>query len=214
MRHETRARRPPGPVSWRVAPCIPRRDAVVDFARFETLATDERVRYEPGAAGPRRARCGAAAGRDRPGRSRPLPSVRRAGHRVRLRAASECFDQRVPGAGRFTAAVIHDNRVLLAPRLFEREPSSACTPSSSTSFRTCTWAAARPLHHAHSGLVSRRARLARRRQRRRGPRDRGRRAARDRGGRALPARCRATTKRAASTRITGSSGSRCSTARA
>jgi hypothetical protein len=36
---------------------------------------------------------------------------------------SACFEQNVPGASRYTAAVIYDNRLLLAPRLFEREPA-------------------------------------------------------------------------------------------
>jgi hypothetical protein len=99
----------------------PKRDTVVDFARFETLAADERVRYEPG--GQAHARRVAEL---LPG---AIAQVEAAHYRpfatpviVYVCATSDCFDQRVPGAVRFTAAVVHDNRVLLAPRLFEREP--------------------------------------------------------------------------------------------
>lgn len=98
----------------------PRRDAVVDFPWFETLAADARVRYEPGG----------RAHAERVAELLPaaIAQVEAAHYRpfagpvvVYVCATSECFDQRVPGATRFTAAVIHDNRVLLAPRLFERE---------------------------------------------------------------------------------------------
>ncbi len=98
----------------------PRRDDAVDLARFETLATEGRVRYEPGAEA-RAARVAellpAAIAQVEAAHYRPFaePVV------VYVCATNECFDRRVPGAGRFTAAVIHDNRVLLAPRLFERE---------------------------------------------------------------------------------------------
>jgi len=98
----------------------PRRDLVADFDRFETLTMDERVRYEPGALA--RARrvaelLPAAIAQVEAAHYRPFSdSVY-----VYVCAASECFDQRVPGGARFTAAVIHENRVLLAPRLFERE---------------------------------------------------------------------------------------------
>src|SRR5262249_59321592 len=40
---------------------------------------------------------------------------------VDVGATSECFDRRVARGSRYTAAVIYDNRVLLGPRLFERE---------------------------------------------------------------------------------------------
>ena len=98
----------------------PRRDATVDFAQFATLATEARVRYEPGAEA-RAARVAALL-------PAAIVQVEAAHYRpfaetvvVYVCATSECFDRRVPGASRFTAAVIHDNRVLLAPRLFERE---------------------------------------------------------------------------------------------
>src|SRR5262245_58224011 len=98
----------------------PKRDAAVDLAQFETLATEGRVRYEPG--GQARA---ARVAELLPG---AIAQVEAAHYRpfadpvvVYVCATSECFDRRVPGAARFTAAVIHDNRVLLAPRLFERE---------------------------------------------------------------------------------------------
>src|SRR5262245_36833862 len=98
----------------------PQRDASVDLARFETLATEGRVRYEPGAQA-RAARVAeilpAAIAQVEAAHYRPFadPAV------VYVCATNECFDRRVPGAARFTAAVIHENRVLLAPRLFERE---------------------------------------------------------------------------------------------
>ena len=98
----------------------PQRDGAGDFARFATLATEGRVRYEPGAQA-RAARVAellpAAIAQVEAAHYRPFaePVV------VYVCARIECFDRRVPGAGRFSAAVIHDNRVLLAPRLFERE---------------------------------------------------------------------------------------------
>jgi hypothetical protein len=99
----------------------PKRDAVTDFTRFETLAADARVLYEPGGA--------AHAARAAELLPAAIAQVEAAHYRpfaapvvVHVCATSECFDRRVPGAVRFTAAVIHDNRVLLAPRLFEREP--------------------------------------------------------------------------------------------
>ncbi|HZM43582.1 MAG TPA: hypothetical protein VFC14_02040 [Burkholderiales bacterium] len=99
----------------------PTRDAVVDFVRFETLAVDERVRYEPG--GQAYATLvaellPAAIAQVEAAHYQPFagPVI------VYVCATSNCFDQRVPGAVRFTAAVIHENRVLLAPRLFESEP--------------------------------------------------------------------------------------------
>src|SRR5262245_47811315 len=98
----------------------PQRDAVVELARFEALPTESRVRYEPGA----EARAASVA-QLLPG---AIAQVEAAHYRpfaepvvVYICATNECFDRRVPGAARFTAAVIHENRVLLAPRLFERE---------------------------------------------------------------------------------------------
>src|SRR5262245_11723077 len=98
----------------------PQRDATVDLARFETLATEARVRYEPGAE--------ARAARVAELLPEAIAQVEAAHYRpfaeavvVYVCATSECFDRRVPGAARYTAAVIHENRVLLAPRLFERE---------------------------------------------------------------------------------------------
>ena len=98
----------------------PPRDAAVDLAQFESLATEARVRYEPGAE-ERATRVAellpTAIAQVEAAHYRPFaaPVV------VYVCATNECFDRRVPGAARFTAAVIHENRVLLAPRLFERE---------------------------------------------------------------------------------------------
>ena len=111
----------------------PKRDAVVDFAQFDGLAADERVRYERGAQ--------AHAGRVAELLPAAIAQVAAAHYQpfagpviVYVCATNDCFDQRVPGAVRFTAAVIHDNRVLLAPRLFVREAgrmASATTPGRS-----------------------------------------------------------------------------------
>src|SRR5215831_8153117 len=98
----------------------PQRNAAVDLAQFETLATEARVRYEPGAQ--------ARAARVAELLPEAIAQVEAAHYRpfaepvvVYVCATNDCFDRRVPGAARFTAAVIHENRVLLAPRLFERE---------------------------------------------------------------------------------------------
>lgn len=92
-----------------------------DLTRFERLAADERVRYEPGAQhyAERVARLlPVAIAQVEEGHYRPfaVPPV------VHVCGSDECFAQHVPGAARFTAAVIYENRLLLAPRLFEREP--------------------------------------------------------------------------------------------
>ena len=98
----------------------PQRESATDFAGFETLATDARVRYEPGAQG-FAARVAellpAAIAQVEAGQYRPF-ALPVAAYVCGTRA---CFEGRVPGAARFTAAVIYDNRLLLAPRLFEHE---------------------------------------------------------------------------------------------
>lgn len=99
----------------------PHRDASDELSRFEVLAADERVRYEPGAE--RYA--------ERVARLLPVAIAQvEAGHyrsfaapvAVHVCGSDACFARNVPGAPRFTAAVIYENRLLLAPRLFEREP--------------------------------------------------------------------------------------------
>ena len=98
----------------------PQREPAADFAQFETLATDARVRYEPGAQ--------AYAARVAELLPDAIAQVE-AGHylpfalpvTVYVCGASACFERRVSGAARFSAAVIYDNRLLLAPRLYERE---------------------------------------------------------------------------------------------
>ena len=138
MRHETRARcAPGGPAPGGLRRASPAR-------RRRWTSRGSRRSRPTGACATSRARSPTPSGlrscsrppspRSKPAHYRPFagPVV------VYVCGTSECFDRRVPGAARFTAAVIYDNRVLLAPRLFEREPRSACTPSSSTSFRTCT----------------------------------------------------------------------------
>src|SRR5687767_698333 len=100
----------------------PQPDAMRALERFETLATDERVRYEPGARhyAERVAELlPAAIGQVEAGHYRSF----RAPVIVHVCGTSACFEDGVPGGARFTAAVIYDNRLLLAPRLFDREPA-------------------------------------------------------------------------------------------
>jgi hypothetical protein len=101
----------------------PRGDAPVGgLERFETLATDDRVRYEPGAQ-PYAERVAellsAAVAQVEAGHYRPFagPVI------VHVCGSAACFERELSAGTRFTAAVLYDNRVLLAPRLFDREPS-------------------------------------------------------------------------------------------
>jgi hypothetical protein len=99
----------------------PHREPVADLAGFETLAEDARVRYEPGtqdAAAHVAALLPAAIAQVEAGHYLPFAAP----VTVYVCGTTACFEQRVPGASRFTAAVAYDNRLLLAPRLFEREP--------------------------------------------------------------------------------------------
>jgi hypothetical protein len=99
----------------------PHRDSADDLWTFEPHAADERVRYEPGAEryAERVARLlPVAIAQVEAGHYRPFaaPVV------VHICGSDACFARNVSGAPRFTAAVIYENRLLLAPRLFEREP--------------------------------------------------------------------------------------------
>jgi hypothetical protein len=100
----------------------PGRDSAADLDRFETLVSDTRVRYESGAQ-PFAERVAevlpAAIAQVEAGHYRPFPQP----VTVYVCGSVECFERAMPGAARYTAAVIYDNRVLLAPRLFEREPA-------------------------------------------------------------------------------------------
>ena len=91
------------------------------LAHFEALVSDPRVRHEPGA-GRHAERVAellpAAIAQVEAGHYRPFPAPAV----VHVCGTSSCFERAVPGASRFTAAVIYDNRLLLAPRLFDREP--------------------------------------------------------------------------------------------
>jgi hypothetical protein len=97
------------------------RDAIEDLAEFTPLVGTPQVRFTPGAE--EFARRVAAA----------LPAAVSAvetGHYRRFRTAPEiyvcdsdaCFHRFVSPRYNFTAAVVYDNRLLLAPRLFDREP--------------------------------------------------------------------------------------------
>jgi hypothetical protein len=97
------------------------RDAAVDLVDFKAFASDERVRYEPGAqdyAERVAALLEAAVTQVEAAHYRPFPRP----VIVYICGTNACFEQKVPGAVRYTAAVIYDNRLLLAPRLFDREP--------------------------------------------------------------------------------------------
>lgn len=105
------------------AAVLPQQDTRVGgLERFETLATDHRVRYEPGAQ-PYAERVAellpAAIAQVEAGHYRPFagPVI------VHVCGSHACFERELSGGTRFTAAVIYDNRVLLAPRLFDREPT-------------------------------------------------------------------------------------------
>jgi hypothetical protein len=97
------------------------RDAIEDLARFEPLPQSQRVRHSAG--GERFARQVAVllpaataqveALHDRPFREPPV---------VYVCGDDACFHRFVDPRWNFTAAVVYDNRLLLAPRLFDREP--------------------------------------------------------------------------------------------
>lgn len=96
-------------------------DAGEKLARFQALEADPRVRHEPGAetyaarVGPLLpeavARVEAAHG---------LPFA--AAPTVYVCGSDACFRDVVPEPSNLTAAVAYDNRLLLHPRLFDREP--------------------------------------------------------------------------------------------
>ena len=93
-----------------------------DLDRFETLPTDGRVRYEPGAQSVAERVASllpAAIAQVEAAHYQPflLPVV------VNICGTNACFEENVPGGARYTAAVIYENRLLLAPRLFDREPA-------------------------------------------------------------------------------------------
>ena len=213
-RHETRARCAPGPVPGglrRASPARRRRWTSRGSRRWRptgACATNRARRPTPRAL---RRCCPAAIAQVEAAHYRPFAEpvvVYVCAHQRMLRPAGARSGRASPPPSSTTTACCSrrasSSASRAAPLPHSRPRAVAPAPR----------AAARPLHHAHSGLVPRGARLARRRERRRRSRDRGGRAARDRGGRALPAGRELTTRRAASTPITGSSGSRCSTARA
>ena len=98
------------------------RDAIEDLRTFQPLAQSAQVRFAP-AEGERFARRVAAmlpaatarveAVHGRPFQSPPV---------VYVCGDDACFDRFVDRRWNFTAAVVYDNRLLLAPRLFDREP--------------------------------------------------------------------------------------------
>lgn len=96
------------------------RDAGPALAQLETLAFHPLVRHEAGAQA--QARQVAA---HLPAAIERVESF----HRRRFRAppvvhvcgTEACFQRFIPAQARYTAAVLYDNRLLLAPRLFDRE---------------------------------------------------------------------------------------------
>ena len=100
----------------------PQREEPTGLDAFDTLAADTRVRYEPGAQGFAERVADvlpAAIAQVEAGHYRSFPGP----VTVYVCGTAACFERAVPGAARFTAAVIYDNRLLLAPRLFDREPA-------------------------------------------------------------------------------------------
>src|SRR5262247_161353 len=95
---------------------------VARLERFEILPADNRVRYEPGARrfAERVAELlPAAVAQVEAGHYRPFTGP----VTVYVCGTAECFERELPAGTHFTAAVIYDNRLLLAPRLFDREPA-------------------------------------------------------------------------------------------
>jgi len=99
----------------------PHRDAIHELSGFEALAADPRVRHEPGAreyAERVAAVLPAAIEQVEAVHYRPFAAP----VAVYVCGSEACFERNVAGATRFTAAVVYDNRLVLAPRLFTREP--------------------------------------------------------------------------------------------
>ena len=97
------------------------RDAMPRLASFEPLPSVPQVRYAPGAE-PYAARVAAIL-------PTAIAKVEAAHHRRFLHPpvvfvcdSDECFHRFVAKEYNFTAAVVYDNRLVLAPRLFDREP--------------------------------------------------------------------------------------------
>lgn len=97
------------------------RDAGEKLAHFQVLEADPRVLYEPGAR--------AFAERVSPLLPEALARVEAAHYRpfaadprVYVCGTEECFRAVVPEPPNLTAAVAYDNRLVLHPRLFNREP--------------------------------------------------------------------------------------------
>ncbi len=89
---------------------------------FETLGSDERVRYEPGAEDYARRVAEilpAAIAQVEAGHYRPYSAL----VVVHVCGTVRCFERELPGGSRYTAAVIYENRLVLAHRLFDREPA-------------------------------------------------------------------------------------------
>jgi hypothetical protein len=103
------------------AQLAPHREAPLDLAQFVAYAADPRVRHEPGAgefAERVAALLPAAIAQVEAGHYRAFPAP----VTIHVCGSDECFARHVPGAARLTAAVVYDNRLVLAPRLFDREP--------------------------------------------------------------------------------------------
>lgn len=98
----------------------PAREADGDLERFASLAADPRVRYGPGAE-----QYAARVAQLLPAAIAQVEQVHllpfAAPVLVHVCGTEQCFARHLPPGSRFSAAVIYDNRLLLAPRLFERE---------------------------------------------------------------------------------------------
>jgi len=97
------------------------RDAIEDLATFQPLADVPHVRHAPGAAAYAR-----RVAELLPAAIAQVESVHYRRFRtppiVYVCSDDACFDRYVSPGYNFTAAVVYDNRLLLAARLFEREP--------------------------------------------------------------------------------------------
>jgi hypothetical protein len=96
-------------------------DAGEALATFEPLAGDARVRYASGAQAFAR-----RVATFLPAASAQVEALQyrrfRSAPTVYVCNDDECFHRFVPARANYTAAVVYDNRLVLAPRLFEREP--------------------------------------------------------------------------------------------
>jgi peptidase MA superfamily protein len=97
------------------------RDAAEKLTRFQSLPEEPRVLYEPGARDyAERVAAALPTAVARVEATHYLPFA--SGVKVYVCGSDECFRGIVPDPPNLTAAVAYDNRLVLHPRLFDREP--------------------------------------------------------------------------------------------